>query len=714
MELDERQILSIVDEELKQSSGGNENDFIDSDRRAALGAYLGQPDGREQEGRSSVVSTDVADAIEWIMPEIVKAFTQNDEVVVFDPTYEGDEEQAELESSYVYDTLMKENNGFLIVHQFVKDALLQKNGFIKCFYEKNNEIHSESYTGLTEIEYNLVISDESVEVVQETSNIVEGIPLYDIKVNRTTVVGKETILCVPPEEFRVNKMHNQVDLSTARFTAHIMLKSAGELVKEGYDKTFIDNIPTAQVYEDDREYRFYMQGETVYPDRDISSDPSLRMLEIAECYMHMDVDQDGVAELVKVTVAGGDNPTQVLDIESIDRIPFISATAILMSHKLFGLSLYDRLIQIQEQKTTLLRNILDNTYLQNNQRTVVTPGANIDDLLVSRPGGIVRANRPDAVQPIATPQLSSDAYRMMDYLDSIRTARAGVSPESTVQDVNVGDRVGSQGVERLLSQKEELVGLMIRVIAETGIKPLCYMIRDDLMKHQDTALPYKFRGQWVTVSPTKWRKRTNTTVRVGTGSGNRREQKETLGYLIERQIQLLDKPGQSLVRAEEVYNSLNDLAKVSGFASAKPYFLDPVSPEGRHHKSQVDQSMSQQSMMEQEMNRIQSEATEKIANAEVMKSQAQLINIELKSTNEKLKLALDSHKITSEETIDRLKQQLEEVKTALDKVNEDANLNFKYYEVDKRSDTQVKVARINKQESPNERSDEDKVGDGGL
>ena len=70
--------------------------------------------------------------------------------------------------------------------------------------------------------------------------------------------------------------------------------------------------------------------------------------------MHIDMDEDGIAEYVKITVAGGDNPTDILDAEVIDSSPFISATAILMSHKLFGLSIYDRLKQIQEQKNNSL------------------------------------------------------------------------------------------------------------------------------------------------------------------------------------------------------------------------------------------------------------------------------------------------------------------------------------------------------------------------
>lgn len=663
MALDEKQILNYVAVELQQSAGGSENDSIDADRQAALATYLGQPNGKESEGRSSIVSTDVADAIEWIMPEIIKAFTQNNEVVTFDPVTENDEDQAELESQYVYDILMKDNNGFLVIHQFVKDALMQKNGFIKVFYDESETVTTESYTGLTEPEYNIVLSDKEVEPIEVTIDEQDGIPIFDCKVSRTVDESKINVVSVPPEEFRISKQHNSVDVSTALFSAHVTVKTAGDLVAEGYSKELVDSIASSSVTDDDRDYRFYMQGETVYPDRDNSLDPALRSIEIAECYMRMDVDEDGIAELVKIEVAGGDNPDKLLSVEEIDEVPFISSTAILMSHKLFGLSIYDRLKQIQEQKTTLWRNIFDNMYLQNNQRTAVVENqVNLDDLMLSRPGGIVRVKRPDAIIPIVTPPLSGDSYRMMDYLDQVRAGRSGVSPEGPVTDNMIGDRVGSEGIEKMMSQKEELVGLMIRVIAETGIKPLCYLIRGQAIRHQDAIKDYKFRGNWVQVNPKSWRSRSHTTVRVGTGSGNRQEAAQGLTNILMMQEKIMANPGQALIKEDQVFNAINDFAKAVGLPGARKYLLDPKSPEGQENKKQVSESQNQQQQMQMQMDKAMSDAQTKIANAEEAKAQANVKNVDLTARNNQLKTQLDGMEIQADNEIAYLKQQLEEAK----------------------------------------------------
>lgn len=690
--LDDTNIVNIISNELNQASGGIENDIIEGQRQAALAAYLGQPNGKEVEGKSSIISTDVADAIEWILPEIVKAFTQNNEVVEFDPQFEGDEEQAELESKYVYDILMKDNNGFLIIHQFIKDALMQKNGFLKVFYEKKTIKSSEHYTGLTEIEYQAILSDPEIEISQQTVAEVEGIPIFDIKVDREKDRSKVNIICVPPEDFRVNRMHNSMCLKEARFTADVVEKTASDLIKEGYDRAIIDSLPSVSTVYDDTDYRFSDQGEIT--DSDHSIDPSQKKIEVSESYLEIDINEDGEAEFVKATIAGGDTGGTLLDWEEVDGNPYISATAIIMSHKLFGLSMYDRLKQIQEQKTALWRNIFDNLYLQNNQRTIVVENqVNLDDLLVSRPGGIIRAKRLDAVAPLQNPPLSADAYKMMDYLDVVRSGRSGVSPEGPVTDSMVGDRVGSEGVERMMSQKEELVGLMVRVFAE-GIKELCLKIREEVIKHQDVARDYKFRGKWVNVMPQSWGDRENTTVRVGTGTGDKKAQMSALTSVMALQEKILANPQQSLVTEEKVYSAANDFIKLAGMPGAGRYLLDPTTPEGQENKKKVSESSAKAQEAEMKEKTMMMEAQAKIAEAEMQKAKAATENVQLKAQIDSVKNQLKGQEQMAEGQIKMLKQQLEEAKAIADTMGKGEDLKFKYYDANERHDIERERIRV--------------------
>ena len=85
---------------------------LSEQRRKALRYYLGEPLGNEQEGRSKVVSTDVADVVEWILPALLKIFTAGDEVVRFEPTGPEDEEVAKQATEYVNWIFARDNAGF--------------------------------------------------------------------------------------------------------------------------------------------------------------------------------------------------------------------------------------------------------------------------------------------------------------------------------------------------------------------------------------------------------------------------------------------------------------------------------------------------------------------------------------------------------------------------------------------------------------------------
>lgn len=699
--LTDDQIVNNIANELQQAAGGSENDFIDANRQQALAYYLGQPNGHEVEGKSRVTSTDVADAIEWIVPQIVKAFTQNGEVVRFDPVGEHDRDQAELETQICYDVLMKENEGFIALHSFIKDCLLQKNGVFKVWYDDDLCETVERYTGINQMHLVQLSADPELELLELSEMIKitdnEGLetmaaladidpaqippasivePFIDCKFKRTKDNGRVRIEPIAPEQFRVNRQHPSLDLKDARFTAHVQLKTRSDLLEEGYKKEIVEAIPLNTGDEVDKDYRWYYQQETVYPDQSASTDPSQALIEVSECYCRMDIDEDGIAELVKVTLAGGYEVGTLLDVEEISEVPFVASTAILMPHKFFGLSVFDRLKEIQDQKTALWRNMLDNLYLQNNARTVAVDGqVNIDDLLVSRPGGIIRAKAPGMLEQIKAPPIGSDAQAMMGYLDQVAAGRSGVSQGGAAQDFKVGSET-AHGIERVMTAQEELTGLMIRVIAETGIKPLFYMIRCLLMRHVDAAQEVEFKGQWQQTNPAQWQERKNATVRVGTGTGDRSRQQSALMNIANFQEKILANPQQTLLDQKQIFKLVDDLAKVSGLQGARAYFIDPDSPEGIQKAQQKQESDGKNQQQQQQLQQAMAQSQQGLANAELQKAAAQTQNVQLKAQLDAAKLEQQQAQAMADQHIKQLEQQLSQAEAMAKAAESDAKIQL--------------------------------------
>ncbi|MGM4997831.1 portal protein [Tardiphaga sp. 538_B7_N1_4] len=149
---------------------------LSTDRERAMDYYLGRmPDLPAQDGRSSAVSSDVADTIEGLMPSLMDIFAGSDEVVRFEPVGPEDEEAAQQETDYVNHVFMQRNPGFMTLYSFIKDALLSKVGIVKVWWEEREEEERETYYGLTEDQFMLLsqavlMSKGSIKIVEHTEH----------------------------------------------------------------------------------------------------------------------------------------------------------------------------------------------------------------------------------------------------------------------------------------------------------------------------------------------------------------------------------------------------------------------------------------------------------------------------------------------------------------------------------------------------------------
>lgn len=677
--LSEDEILAIITNELSNSSFSSADQSY-GQLEDSMSLYLGLPNGTEVPGRSQVTSTDVADSIEWIMPQVMESFTQVNEIVKFDPVGANDARQAELESQFVYDILMKENDGFIVIYEMVKDALMQRNGVLKVYYEKEECLESIELTAIDQNALSVLHSMPDIEIT-ELSQYEDSMfgALYDVKAVKTCTKGKICVESIPLEEFRVNAQHNSISLKNARFTAHVATKTISDLIESGYDRELVENLSGFSDYRKD--YRFAAMDEaSINPQ---PADESQQLVQVHECYMLIDIERSGTTKLKKITCAGStDTPDVILSIDDVQCMPWVSTTPIIMPHKFQGLSISDRSKEIQEQKTAVLRNIFDNLYLQNNGRYKVLEGrVNMDDLLVSRPGGAVRVKQLDAIMPIDTPQLSPVTFEVIEYLDKVRAGRTGVQADGNASPVAIGDRVGSEGVARLLNGKEALVGLIIRTIAETGIKPLMSKIRDLAIKHFDVVQDYEFRGEWSQIIPAQWVKNRSSTVKIGTGSGDKQEKLTTLNSILQYQTTAVQNPQQTLVDQTLIYNTLDDICKLAGLNSASRYFIDPGSQSGMQKQQAIQQQSMQDAQQQQQVQLAQFQLEAKVAQAQETVANAQLEAVRLKHQ-------IETHKLK----ISELESQVKQYELGIETAHKDDQMQLNYDKM--ATDAAIKLTKI--------------------
>ena len=570
-----RELSAHLEQEISAALGYKDGKLTEQ-RSDALDRYYGKKYGNEQEGRSQIVTRDVADVIEWIMPSLMKIFTSGDKVVQFEPQGPEDVEMAKQSTDYVNYVIMRQNPGFSTIYQWFKDALLQKNGVVKHYWDDSSETLREEYKNLTEEEFMALLMDDNVDVKEHTQNGGEEDEMslqpeqvtHDVVVSRTYTDGQVRIEPVPPEEFLIDKYAKTID--TARFVAHRVKRTKSELIQQGYPKSKIENVFNNDEanYKAERLSRFSHEQDNS-PEGDIDDG-----IWVTECYLKVDFDNDGIAELRKVTKVGD----ELLDNEAVDSVPFSSLTPIPMPHKFYGLSIYDLISDLQLIKTTLMRNLLDNMYLTNNGRYEVVEGqANLDDLMTSRPGGIVRVRTPGAVNPLGTPQLDQNSFNMLGYLDSIREERTGVSKNSMgLSEGGLKSHQTATGVGQVMTAAQQKIELIARIFAETGMKDLANSVYMLVQKYEKPEKLVRLNNKWTTLYPHEWKEKMDCVAQVGLGFGNKDMNLMHLGRLSQTIQMIAQHPAAGmLLKPKNVYNLVAEQIKAMGMKNVDDFITDP-------------------------------------------------------------------------------------------------------------------------------------------
>lgn len=563
------ELLALIENEERQCISSTSGALAEQ-RREALQYYYGQPYGNEIEGRSQVVTTEVKDAVEGILPALMAIFTSSDEIVRFEPQGMEDDAAAQQATDYINYIFTRSNNGFLTLYCLFKDALLQKNGYAKVYWEDYTDSGIETYQNLTSMEVAFMLQDTELQL--EEAELVPNTDIYKTATfRRVRSYGKACIDPVPPEEVLISREAPN-DLSRARFVEHRTRKSISQVREMGFkvEDGIADFAPNAE-HNEERYERFKFDDAEAMQRTDIA-DPASRLVWVCEAYLHVDFDGDGHAEYRKVTKIG----KTILDNVEFDSLPIVGGTAILMPHKHYGLSVHDLVKDIQLQSSALLRNLLDNTYLVNNERKVVLDGmVNMDDLLTSRPGGIIRAKAMNAVQPLVPSALGAPAYNLLEYLQKIKQNRVGTRDFDQAVDPNALN-AKAHTAELVSASAQERIKLMARILAETVVKPLFWKLMELVSKHQQKPQMVKLRNQWIQVDPREWKNKFNMTVTVGLGTGSQAATLQgAMGVLQVQQAMLQAGLMNRVVTEKNIYEAAKKYAKAVFPKDADALFTDP-------------------------------------------------------------------------------------------------------------------------------------------
>lgn len=577
---DEIDVQAIVRGELDDAV-----DYIDSVisplRAEATQYYRGEPFGNEEDGRSQVVSRDVRDTVQAILPSLMRVFFGSQHVVEYAPNGVEDIAAAQQATDFINYVVTRDNPGFEVFYSAFKDALVCKTGIIKYYWDASVEVETSDLTGLDDTALAVLSADPTVEVQITVAYPGEVDPLtgqpgasnYDVRVIRRKDKGRLRIAAVPPEELLVSR--NAISLDDASVVAHRRIMTVSELVAMGYERDEIEPYANeVDELEDNRE-RFVRNPQATI-DLANRSDVAAKKVLYVEAYLRIDMNGDGIAELRKVCCVG--QAYEVIRNEPADMVPFAVFCPDPEPHTFFGQSVADQVMDIQRIKSSIQRNMLDSLALSIHPRVGVVEGAaNMDDVLNTEVGGVIRMRAPGMVQPFSVPFVGQQAFPMLSYMDEIKENRTGISKAAAGLDADSLQSSTKAAVAATISAAQQRIELIARIFAETGMKRLFSGLLRLAVQHQQPGRIIRLRGQFVPIDPRGWDAGMDVVVNIALGAGTEQEKIAVLSAVLAKQEEILQRAGvdNPLVTLAQYRATLAQMLALSGFKDANMFFLDP-------------------------------------------------------------------------------------------------------------------------------------------
>lgn len=612
------------------------NDTFMSLNEERLRRYNGEPYGDEEEGKSSVLATDVNDLVNSDMTSLVRVFLGSGDIMIFEPKGNDDQEiqEAKDKTAYINHIIRNRPDSYKIIYDYLLDIEVQKMGVLHYFMDTEVTTRTEKYTGQTLDE--ITALEESFDQSSEISShsIVEQDEkdgVYSVSFALTQERQYLAIRNIATEDFLLSD--NAASVDDAPCVGHITWKTRGDLVADGMSEEKVASFTSSgsaigngndnqrgvgnRSSSTMKQIRWRDEGGELTDDYEEWANELIRVVTM---YAKVDFDGDGIAErryIVKID-------QEIIENEPYNHVPYAVASALPEAHKAIGDGRAALVMQDQKVKTVLQRQLLDNGYSVGNPRHAISDKVDMDDMLDIRLNGLVEVKGSPAaeIMPLSTQYIGQELLQVVQYQDSVRAQKTGsllASQGLDADNLHKETATRFQGVERASEAKIELVA---RNIAETGFRKLYDGVCWTVMQFHDSEDEIEILGKELKTDPSDWSHQHITTSSVGLGAGDGNAAVENAMGIYQIQQQLKQQ-GSGLVDDQKIYNSLNKMIMGLGMPSSKEFINNPEIPE-ENLLPQLEKITAALAQSQQIIEQLAQQQSNPLAEAEMIKQQGSI------------------------------------------------------------------------------------------
>ena len=643
--LTESEIVKMVEDNIKTSVGYYDSD-LSRERKKVTEYYNATLPKPAHDGNSKYVSQDVYDAVQSMSAALLETFSSGNRIIRFAPQGPEDVKLAEVCSAYTDYQLFRKNDGFSVFRDVIHDGLTARVGICKVFWQEMSEDVPEQFENVTADELDMLLAQDDIELEDSETN---DVGLISGTILRNMDRSKVCIESIPPEEFIIEPQAR--NLEDSNFCGHRTRKTITELREMGFDEKKIDKIGDHEDIELDTDPEVLARHEDIGSDRGFSSkgyQDQVRNILVTEAYIMLDVEGTGTATLQRVMKAGN----VLLDIEEVNRRPFIAFAPLPKPHSFYGSNFADRICSTQNARTVLTRSILDHAMITNNPRYMVVKGSLTSprELIDNRVGGIVNVSRSDGISPMPRAPLNPFVFQTLTQLQDNLEQNTGVSSLTTGMNKDAVSKQNSAAlVEQLASMSQQRQKIIARCFANNFVVPLFKEIYRLCIEFESEEKIFEVAGDYVAVDPSSWSEERDVMVELKLGYG---EQDREAQKLLQLHTMFSQDPTlQPMYSAQNRYQLMKKMLEAQGILNVEDYLTPPdrLPPPQPDPAQQMQQQMAMKQMELQERQTAVAEqraqndamATESKIELDGVKAEAQHA---IQSDNQDLREAQFAHK----------------------------------------------------------------------
>lgn len=542
--------------------------------------YAGESDVPIIDKRSRATETTLRDAVRSVKPNVMRVFTQSEEIIEYTPADNMDfalatiaEKQSEFANSMFWNC-----GGYRLLSDVTHNSILKRGGVVKTHRKTTlkeeflflSEVDEQGMAQLSQMPEVTIVSAEETGTSEPLDEMGTVTPLYRVEVAYRRSDAE-------------NRMES-VDLTTFFVDDNATRAEDARVIGERSNITVGEALAMGLEYDDWSELDEYDAGmntsseeertrRNVTKDGDTETvDDSGHVFLLTEVYARYDLDGTGIPQLYRFFLGG--TSYEYIAHDRVSENPYSICNGDPLPNSFWGRDLMDVLEEDQNTQTSLLRAACDNAHMANNRRLAVHDTlVNMADVMNSALGAPIRFRSPGMIQEIGTESTLGSMLPLLQYLAQRSEIKAGVTNAAMGLDPDALQSTDKEAVRNTIQLAQGQIELFCRNIVETGLRPA-------FAKLLKLSIAHPQKGTQPNVLLQLFNPNMAMRSRVGMGTGNVEGRVASLQQVITQQKEIIAQygPDNPLCNLNHVMKATSDLGKLMGLPNMGRYF-NTVTPE---------------------------------------------------------------------------------------------------------------------------------------